>query len=117
MIEAIGIDMVSVERIERAMRNPRFVQRILSRAELQERTLTPSYVAGRWAAKEAVAKCLGAPIRWHEVEVLSKPGEPPRVRVSPSRLPNDKVILLSITHERNAAIAVALLVSGTASGG
>ncbi|MCX7798882.1 MAG: holo-ACP synthase [Fimbriimonadales bacterium] len=113
MIEAIGVDMVSVPRIERAMRNPRFVPRVLSPVETEGRMVTPAFVAGRWAAKEAVAKCLGAPIPWHDVEIVSNAGEAPRVRVNPVRLPPGRTVLLSISHEREAAIAVAILVSAT----
>jgi holo-[acyl-carrier-protein] synthase len=113
MIERIGIDMVNVHRIERAMSNPRFVSRILTPNEVAGRKLTPTFVAGRWAAKEAIAKCIGAPIGWHDVEVLGCSGEAPRVWVHPSRLPSHRSILLSISHERDAAIAVALLVSAS----
>lgn len=104
----VGLDLVEIARIERAMRHPRFVQRILTDQE-RKRPLTPAYVAGRWAAKEAIAKCLVGvepPPRWHEVEVLSNPDGSPSIRLA-SRLGRD-VIHLSITHEHTHAAAVAI---------
>ncbi len=57
MIERIGVDLVSVERIRRAMERPGFTDRVLSVAERRE-SESAEYVAGRWAAKEALVKCL-----------------------------------------------------------
>ena len=43
-----------------------------------------SSLAGRYAAKEALAKALGAPpgMRWHDCEVLVEPDGRPYVRTS-----------------------------------
>ncbi len=68
----VGVDMVEVSRItELSQRHPRFVDRILSPRE-RRLSLTPSSIAGRWAAKEAVIKVLvdSRGLSWHECEVL-----------------------------------------------
>lgn len=111
MIAGIGIDLVSVDRIRRAMANPRFAERILTSRERTACELTAEHVAGRWAAKEAVAKCLGRPLRWHDVEVLQNPNGAPLACVRTGLLPEGWSILLSITHERSMAAAVATLVA------
>ena len=103
MITGLGVDVVEVARIRRAMKNPKFVQRILTATE-RGRPLTPEYVAGRWAAKEAIAKTLEPGLTWQEVEIGTEPGGKPVTAVR-GRPYNG---LLSITHEKSVAVAVAI---------
>ncbi|MCW2539575.1 MAG: acpS [Frankiales bacterium] len=75
MIVGVGIDVVPIERFESAsLRTAQLIDRLFTAAE----QLTPSgqrrsaeSLAARFAAKEAVAKALGAPggMLWHDVEV------------------------------------------------
>lgn len=104
MVRGLGVDLVRVDRIAHALRNPRFAQRILTSQEC-ERPLDAEYVAGRWAAKEAVAKALGRSLSWHQVEVRG-PGLP-TVCLDPE-LGIKGTILVSISHERDHAVAVAI---------
>ena len=109
MIVGLGLDLVEIARIEGAMENPRFIFRVLTDAE---RTMcrTPQCVAGRWAAKEAIAKAIGLPLTWQEVEILPDETGAPRVKVhNPSFDPTRLRIHVSITHERDHAAAVAVL--------
>ena len=105
MIEGIGIDVVDISRIERAMRRPGFVKRILTETERSIAT-TPARVAGRWAAKESIAKALGVNLRWHDVEILQDSTGAPHARV---RSVAEGRIHISITHERGQAAAVAVV--------
>lgn len=108
MILGLGIDLVRIERIERAMaRNPRFLERVLTPAE---RALADSaeWVAGRWAAKEAIAKAVPIRLSWQDVEVLPGLGGKPIARVL---VPLEGSLFVSITHERDHAAAVAALES------
>ena len=69
MIVGVGIDVVDVERFVATMeRTPGFVDRVFTESE---RHVGPASLAARFAAKEAVAKALGAPggLRWHDCEV------------------------------------------------
>ncbi|RBY80164.1 holo-ACP synthase [Blastococcus sp. TF02-09] len=76
MIIGIGIDVVPVERFAASLaRTPGLRDRLFTAAE----QLTPSgtartaeSLAARFAAKEAIAKALGAPgdLRWHDAEVI-----------------------------------------------
>ncbi|MBS1723618.1 MAG: holo-ACP synthase [Armatimonadetes bacterium] len=111
MIEAVGIDIVEVSRISEAMRDPRFVERILTQAERRPE-LTAMYVAGRWAVKEAVAKAVGPPLRWHDVEVLNDGAGRPFATVRASRLePGSFRLHVSISHEKGHAVGMAVLES------
>lgn len=106
MILGIGTDIVSLDRIEAASRNPRFVERILTATERGTFKSTAE-IAGRWAAKEAIAKALSPrQLSWQDVEVLRAPDGRPVVRVA---LPPGHVLHLSISHERENAVAFAVL--------
>jgi len=103
MVLALGIDLVEVARIERAMRRGGFVERVLHPSE-RNRPITPAYVAGRWAAKEAVKKCCPWVSSWHDVVVLSNPQPSAKVL----GMPHGEHVIISITHERTHAAAVAV---------
>ncbi len=101
--------MVEIERIRHAMKNPRFVERILTPAE-REICTTAQKVAGRWAAKEAVAKAVGLALTWHDVEILPDELGQPVAKVASRHMDPSRLRLkVSISHERNNAVAVAIL--------
>ena len=80
MIVGVGIDVVQVDRLERALaRTPTLAARLFTHGE-QQCTRSES-LAARFAAKEAVAKALGAPggLRWVDAEVVSDPSGRPRL--------------------------------------
>jgi holo-[acyl-carrier protein] synthase len=77
VIVSVGIDVVLVERFEAALkRTPLLADRLFTEAELKTASgnpRSPESLAARFAAKEAVAKSLGAPIglAWHDCEIVS----------------------------------------------
>ncbi|MFB6982114.1 holo-ACP synthase [Streptomyces scopuliridis] len=87
MIIGVGIDVAEIERFEESLRRtPQLADRLFSESEL----LLPSgerrgvaSLAARFAAKEAVAKALGAPagLRWTDAEVCVEDSGQPRLRV------------------------------------
>lgn len=82
MIVGIGVDVVDVARFEAALnRTPKLRARLFTDAE---RTLPPASLAARFAAKEAVAKALGAPpgMSHLEAEVVRDDSGRPAVRVT-----------------------------------
>ena len=103
MIVRVGIDLVSVDRIRKAMERSGFVERVLKKVELRE-PLTEEYVAGRWAAKEAVVKCLGGVISDYTI-VKDDVGSPILIE----GVPDGHLVHLSISHEKDHAVAVAVL--------
>jgi holo-[acyl-carrier protein] synthase len=109
MIVAIGLDLVEVSRIAKAMKKQAFLDRILTAAE-REIIHTPLRIAGRWAAKEAIAKAVGLHLSWHDVEILPGPKGEPVVTIHHTDWdPATHCIHLSITHEKGHAAAVAVL--------
>jgi holo-[acyl-carrier protein] synthase len=111
VIVAIGLDVVEVERVAAAMRNPRFLPRILTPAERQV-IKTPMRVAGRWAAKEAVAKAVARRLGWQDVEILPDMQGAPVVVVRSDAFDTSAMRLhVSISHEKGIAAAVAVLES------
>src|SRR5215813_2153881 len=90
VIVAVGIDVVLVERFARALtRTPLLADRLFTEAERTTSSgnpRSPESLAVRFAAKEAVAKALGAPtgLHWHDCEVVSDPDGRPWLTVSGS---------------------------------
>ncbi|WP_195198893.1 holo-ACP synthase [Faecalispora jeddahensis] len=73
---SVGVDLLEIPRIERAMKNPRFCRRILGDREydqLAERGFPAASVAVSFCAKEAFSKALGTGVRGfllREVQLL-----------------------------------------------
>lgn len=116
-VRGVGIDLVELERIARAWaRQPRFIVRILTPAErdycLSRRANAVQHIAGRWCAKEAIAKAVGRPLRWQEVEILPDPLGKPVVSLhgTSAQIVGEGELLVSITHTRTLAQAIALWV-------
>lgn len=80
MIIGVGIDVVDVARFGQTLeRTPRLLERLFTEGE---RSLGLNSLAARFAAKEALAKALGAPVGlcWTDANVLS--GEDGRPNLS-----------------------------------
>ncbi len=88
------------------MRRPGFMKRILTPAERCYCT-TPERVAGRWAAKEAVAKAVGTHLGWLDLEILPSHGGEPIIHWLKNE-PDGVRVLLSITHTDSTAAAFAI---------
>ena len=73
MIVGAGIDIVEIVRLNRALqRTPGLAGRLFTD---RERGLPGQSLAARFAAKEALAKALGAPrgLLWTDAEIVSDP--------------------------------------------
>jgi holo-[acyl-carrier protein] synthase len=87
MIVGIGIDVCSIARMGKALERhgDRFFHRICGPEEREEagRDLS-TFLAGRFATKEAFAKALaGAPgVGWHEVRIRREPSGRPVLELS-----------------------------------
>jgi holo-[acyl-carrier protein] synthase len=88
VIVSVGIDVVLVERFIWALqRTPLLAERLFTEAERvtgSGNALSPESLAARFAAKEAVAKALGAPtgLHWHDCEIVTDPDGRPWLTVS-----------------------------------
>src|SRR5262245_7117485 len=111
MPASVGIDLIEIERIERALeRRPRLAERLFTEGELayaNDRARPGRHLAARFAAKEAVIKALGRGLPPREIEVEA--GEPPRVRLTgrAAELARGANVAVSLTHSRDLAAAIA----------
>ncbi|GAA1351043.1 holo-ACP synthase [Falsarthrobacter nasiphocae] len=115
MIRGIGIDVVNIERFaETIRRTPALVGRLFTAKESEG--LTARSLAARFAAKEALAKALGAPggLAWHDAVIEGGRGEPPVIRLTGTCA--DRAAQLgatrwhvSLTHDEPVAQAVVIL--------
>ncbi len=114
MATGVGIDLLEIERLERALeRYPRLAERVFTAAERDyaaARARPARHLAARFAAKEAVVKALGLAggFGLREVEVVA--GEPPSIRLSGSAAAagSGREVKVSLTHSRDFAAAVAI---------
>jgi holo-[acyl-carrier protein] synthase len=112
----VGIDLLEVERLERALaRRPRLAERLFTEAERQyaaARARPGQHLAARFCAKEAVAKALGLEAwSFRDIEVVAGDGKP-TVRLSGAVARRaDELgvgVDVSLTHSRRDAAAVAI---------
>ncbi len=117
VIMKCGIDLIEKSRIS-AIHNSRFrekfINRILTKSE-QSRLKNDnheyniSYLAKRWAAKEAVAKCLGCgiggQISFLDIEISRNESGEPFAKIAKT----DQRISISISDTKENAIAIAIL--------
>ena len=116
----IGTDIIEISRVRiAAARHPAFYDKILSPREKEycmgkaDPALT---LAGRFAAKEAVLKCLGLGLRglsWRDMEILPDELGAPHVFFSEKlhsviEGKGIKAVKVSISHSRDYAMAVAI---------
>ena len=122
MIVGLGLDVASIARMQAALDRygERFWERLLTaneRADLAGRKQDrAAALAGRFAAKEAFSKALGAPrdVWWHDVEVRrGASGEPKLVALGPALPHLERLrvmrMLVSISHDAGVATAVVIL--------
>lgn len=117
----VGNDIIEIDRIRDSLSKygDKILNRLLTPREKQycQSMRDPAVrFAGRFAAKEAIAKALGCgfgkQLQWHDVEIINNALGQPEVRLTPAasaRLGSPK-ILLSISHCRKFATAVAICI-------
>ncbi len=125
-IVGIGTDIVECLRIGRMIEQhgELFLTRVYTEREVRycrERKHATEHFAGRWAAKEAVFKCLGTGWRkgmcWTEIEVRNNLEGKPSVQLYGTARDHALAmriseILISISHCRAYANAYAVAVRG-----
>jgi holo-[acyl-carrier protein] synthase len=115
MVSGVGIDLLEIDRLERALeRHPRLAERVFTAGEREyaaARARPARHLAARFAAKESVVKALGlsGDFGLREIEVLA--GEPPTVKLSgrAAAAAGDAGLDISLTHSRDFAAAVAIV--------
>jgi holo-[acyl-carrier protein] synthase len=114
----IGVDLIEIERVRRALeRYPGFRARCFTKAEREycdSRPNPPQHYAARFAGKEAVGKALGIGVNftWREIEIRGRPK--PGVNLSGRTAAwAENVgagrIDLSMTHSKELAAAICVV--------
>jgi len=129
MVVGIGVDLVKIERIDKAGRNHSgFLERVFTEAEREycsRQKFSAQHYAARFAAKEALLKAIGtgwsAGVKWTDMEVLHGEGGGPIVNIAGKvkdlmDLKDVRQILLSYSHDGDYAVAQVVLVGGRVPG-
>ena len=112
-----GIDLIETDRLQKMTPEirQRFINRVYTDAEKAYCGENPEHLAGRFAAKEAVAKALGCGIGevgWQEIEILNDEFGCPVLHLHGEAAKRAErmglsVWSVSITHLKTYAAAVA----------
>lgn len=119
MIVGVGIDVVPVDRFAAALRrSPALARRLFTEAEMVSGAGTPrsaESLAARFAAKEALAKALGAPgnLFWTDAEIVPAGGGRPTLAVRGTVAARARELgvtrfHVSLSHDGGIASAVVL---------
>lgn len=116
MIIGVGIDVADIGRFEASLtRTPALRDRLFTDAEA---VLPVASLAARFAAKEALAKALGAPgnLGWHDAEVVREPSGRPRLELRGTVLAAATALgaaawHVSLSHDGGLATALVVLES------
>jgi len=123
MILGIGIDITEIKKIEESIRSETYQRKVFTLAELKAVDgfkNKAEHLAGKFAAKEAFMKAIGAGIRqevWFlQIQILNDEFGKPYINVSgeaEKRLQERgaKHIHISISHSGGMAVAVVILES------
>ena len=116
MIVGVGIDVCEIERFGLSLeRTPGLRERLFTPAEARRPLAS---LAARFAAKEALAKALGAPVglHWHDAEIVSESSGRPVMEMRGSVLARATElgvasVHVSLSHDAGIASAVVVLES------
>ncbi len=116
MIIGVGIDVVDIGRFEESLeRTPAMRERLFTETE---RARPAASLAARFAAKEALAKALGAPtgMAWLDAEIVNEASGNPQFEIRGSvqaraEALHTRTIHVSLSHDAGIASAVVVLES------
>jgi holo-[acyl-carrier protein] synthase len=114
VIIGVGIDVVDIARFGRRLeRTPRLMDRLFTESE---RELRLASLAARFAAKEALAKALGAPVglQWAHATVVRHDNGRPELKISgtvEARAQALGITSLHVSLSHDAGIASAVVIA------
>lgn len=125
-MKGLGVDLIELARIDAAVAKSGFLERIYTPLERSlglsyQGSRQREYWAGRWAAKEAVAKALGSGfgqnLSWQEIEISKgEKGEPLVALLGKAHSLAEQQgisrVFVSITHTKELALAIAVACGG-----
>lgn len=115
-VVGVGIDVVDIERFGESLeRTPGLGDRLFTATEARLRLAS---LAARFAAKEALAKALGAPagLAWHDAQIVSEESGRPRFELrgtvqASADAQGVREVHVSLSHDAGIASAVVVLES------
>jgi holo-[acyl-carrier protein] synthase len=113
-VPALGIDLIEIDRVERALdRRPRLADRLFRPSELEAcegRARPGRHLAARFAAKEAAIKALGGGCGPRDIEVAGGPAPVLKLhgRAAERAAARGLKLAVSLTQSRDNAAAVVL---------
>jgi len=113
MIVGTGIDIIEIERIQKAVERwgDVFLNYVFNPAEIeyaQKYKFPYKNYAGRFAAKEAIFKAMGVPhLSWHDITIINDASGKPVCHYN--NVDFKYQILISISHSRDYAVASAIV--------
>lgn len=120
MILRTGIDLIEIARIEDVItrHGKHYLERVYTPAELDYCGKRAESLAGRFAAKEAVAKALGCGIgdvTWKDIEVLGDEKNAPALTLHGTALQianglGLSIWSVSISHSQSHSVAMAVAI-------
>lgn len=117
---ATGVDLIEIARIDEVVTRygRHYLDRIYTPAELEQCGKRAESLAGRFAAKEAVAKALGCGIGdvgWQEIEVLGNEQNAPQLTLHGEalKMANKQGLSswsVSISHSQSHSVALVVAI-------
>jgi holo-[acyl-carrier protein] synthase len=112
-----GIDIIDIKRIEKAIKNPRFITRVFSEKEqtlFLEKANSPASIAANFAGKEAFSKALKTGVKGfslNEVSILRDENNAPYIELSgkAKQMADNKKIDISLSHTSSLATAIVIM--------
>ena len=116
MVTGVGTDIIEIARIKQALEREGFADRMFTPAEMEyclSGGVPAQRFAGRFAAKEAVAKSLGVSLSWQDVEILPDESGKPIVslRNNAAEVADGRKVMVSISHCHRYAVAYAIAIT------
>ncbi len=112
MITGTGIDIVNITRIKKSIddHGDRFIEKVLSAEELKKIPSAgkASFIAGRFAVKEALVKASGTVFPFSNATILNDEKGKPFISEIPDIL-SGKKIHISISHDTDYAAAFVII--------
>jgi holo-[acyl-carrier protein] synthase len=120
MLLRTGVDLIEISRIEEvvARHGKHYLDRIYTPAELEQCGKRTESLAGRFAAKEAVAKALGTGIgdlTWKDIEILGDEQNAPILTLhgAANQMAQDLGLTtwsVSISHSQSHSVAMVVMI-------
>lgn len=117
MIFGLGIDLIELTRIKKAIKNEYFIKKTFTENEYQQAKGKVSFLAGNFATKEALVKAFGTGFRninLLDIEVLRNSQGKPHINLynKALKLYQENLvsnIMVSISNTRTYAVSTVIL--------